>query len=186
MSDDSTGSGIGSLANDRVSPSVIAGGTVSGDPHAPALVTSGTRATGAASQDAFRAARVPPGTPKVEPKVRQRCHALLSACLEDLDRAIDQEAEFFLRNNALEEVKYSLAKLWEVRSQREEQFAEVINLLQGLFVERDVEQFTHDQLACLRSAFERLRQESVYDDDFINAVTIDLLNGGLDVFRGIE
>jgi len=118
--------------------------------------------------------------------VRHRCLALFVACIDNLDRALDQEREFFLRNNALEQLKESLADLWDIRSKREEPFAEVINVLQGVFIERNVEDFTHDQLICLRSAFVKLCEQTVYDDESINAITVELLNGGLDVFRGIE
>ncbi len=185
MSSDSTGSGIASPKNGHVSQGVVAGGTVSGDAYAPTLETSGTRSTGAASRPTSRTSKSLQRGPAVLPKVRHRCHALLVACIDSLDRAVDYEADFFLRNNAIEQLKDSLADLWEMRSKREEQFAEVINILQGVFVDRNVEEFTTDQLACLRSAFDRLRQGSVYDDDSINAMTIGLLNGGLDVFRGI-
>ena len=82
-------------------------------------------------------------------------------------------------------MKNSLAGLWKMRATREEQFGEVVNLLQGLFLGRDVEEFTHDQLTCLQSVFDKLFQEATYDDDFVNAITIELLGVGLDVFRGI-
>ena len=106
--------------------------------------------------------------------------------MDNLNRALDHDTDFFLRNNAIEHLKDSLADLWEIRSKREEQFAEAINMLQGVFAERTVEEFTSDQLSCLRSVFDKLCQDSVYDDDAINAITLELLNGGLDVFRGIE
>ena len=186
MRDDSTSSGIASPANGRVNQGVIAGKPASGDAYAPTLVTSGTRATGAASRHALRTRRSLPRIPAVSAKVRHRCHALLAACIDNLNRAVDHDADFFLRNNALEQLKDSLVDLWEIRSDREEQFAEVVNVLQGVFAERNVEDFAHDQLVCLRSVFHRLWQEPVYDDDCINAITTELLNGALDVFRGIE
>jgi len=186
MSDNSTSSSIAPPPNGDANQRVVAGRPVSGDPYAPDLVTSGTRATGAPSRPATRAGRSLPHTSTTLPKVRHRCHAVLTACIDNLDRALDNGADFFLRNNALEQLKDLLADLWEVRSKREEQFAEVVNILQGVFVERTVEEFTTDQLTCVRSAFEKLCQESVYDDASVNAITIELLNGGLDVFRGIE
>ena len=83
-------------------------------------------------------------------------------------------------------MKDSLSELWKVRSQREEQFAELMNLLQGAFVQRNVEDFTAEQLRCFRSVFARLRDEATYDDEFANAITVELINGGIDAFRGIE
>ena len=117
---------------------------------------------------------------------KHACYALFSACIDNLDRALEHDEDFFLRNNAIEQLKDTLSELWKVRSQREEQFGELINVLQGTFTQRNVEEFTAEQLDCLRSAFGRLRDEPVYDDDFANAITVELLNGGIDAFRGIE
>jgi len=186
MRNESTGSDIASPANGRVNQGVVVGSPVSGDAYTPGLETSGTRATGATSPPAFRAGGSLPRASQVPPKVTHRCRAIFEACIDNLTRALDHEMDFFLRNNAVEQLKDSLGKLWEIRSKREEQFAEVVNMLQGVFAERTVEEFTSDQLACLRSVFSKLCQESVYDDDSINAITLKLLNGGLDVFRGIE
>jgi len=186
MSNDSTASEIAMPPNGRVSQGVVAGGVVSGDTYAPTLVTSGTRSTGATSRPAVRAERPPKTTSVVLPKVRHRCHALLTACIGNLDRALENDADFFLRNNALEQLRDSLAELWEIRSKREEQFGELVNIFQGLLVKRNVQEFTCDQLVCLRSVLEKARQEATYDDEFTNAMTIALLNGGLDVFRAIE
>ncbi len=83
-------------------------------------------------------------------------------------------------------MKDALADLWKIRAKREQQFAEVVNILQIVFTERNVEDFTSDQLLCLRSVFGKLRDESAYDDEFTNTITSELLSGGLDVFRGIE
>jgi hypothetical protein len=122
----------------------------------------------------------------VLPKVKHACYALFSACVDDLDRALDHQGEFFLRNNALEQLKDTLSELWNARSQREEPFAEIVNMLQGVFEQRTVEDFTTAELACLRSVFVRLRDESIYDDDFANDMTVELLNGGVDAFRELE
>jgi len=110
----------------------------------------------------------------------------LTACIDNLDRAVDHDEDFFIRNNSVEQLKDALHELWKVRSQREEQFGEVVNLLQGILAGRSVEDFTSDHLVCMRSAFCQLREETAYDDDFANAITVELLNGGLDVFRGID
>lgn len=186
MRNDSTGSDIASPRNGRANRSVVVSGSVSGDAYAPTLVTSGRRATGSTSLPGLRAGGSLPRTASVPPKVTHRCHAILESCIDNLNRALDHDMDFFLRNNAIEHLKDSLADLWSIRSKREEQFAEAINMLQGVFAERTVEEFTNDQLSCLRSVFDKLCKRSVYDDDSVNAITLELLNGGLDVFRGIE
>ncbi|GEM_PF-5882005 len=196
MNDESTGSGsivpASAWKTDNLQRSssrpltlVTDGVAVSGDAYAPTLVTAGTRSTGATSPPAARRRALPPGA-TISPKAKHAGRAILSACVDDLSRAIDDQEESIARNNALEQLKGKLSDLWKLRAEREESFAEVINMLQGLFLKRRVEDFSNEQLVCLRFSFEQLCQESVIDDEIANSLTIRLLNGGLDVFREIE
>ena len=186
MSDDSTGSGSTGIVARSNGPSIVEGVSVSGDAYTATLATSGTRSTGAAESPVPRGRPPSPQVPKVLPKVKHKCYALFSTCIDNLDRAIDSDENVFLRYNAIEQVKDTLSELWKVRLQREEQFGELINVLQGAFAQRTVEDFTAEQLDCLRVGFRRLREEPVYDDSFANAVTLELLSGGIDAFRAIE
>lgn len=170
----------------RNGPSVVAGGSVSGDAYTSTLATSGNRSTGAPDPTFSCGTRSASRVPKVLPKAKHACYALFSACVDNLDRALDHDEDFFLRNNALEQLKDTLSELWGIRSQREEPFAEIVNMLQGIFAQRTVEDFTTDELVCLRSVFMRIRDESAYDDNFANEITVELLNGGIDAFRELE
>jgi hypothetical protein len=100
--------------------------------------------------------------------------------------AIENDREFFIRNNELEQVKDGLADLWTLRSGREPAFAEVVNMLQCVFANRNVEDFTSAQMAVLRDVFLRLCAESVVDDDFVNSISFELLRGDVDIFRELE
>jgi len=164
----------------------VSGGGVSGDTYASSLVTAGTRSTGAMPLQPTRGKRTPSKSFEVIPKVKHTCSALFATCLDNLDLALDHNEGFFLRSNAIEQVKDTLSELWNVRSQREEPFREVINMLQGIFAQRTVNDFTTDKLNCLRSAFKRLHENPVYDDATANEITVKLLNGGIDVFRELE
>ena len=186
MSDNSIGSESTAAIAQRNDPRVVAGGSVSGDAHTSTLATSGNRSTGAAELPVSRGKRTASRSPRVLPKAKHASYALLSACIDNLDRARDHQEEFFLRNNALEQLKDTLSELWSLRSQREEPFAEIVNMLQAIFAQRTVENFTADDLTCLRSVFFRLREESVYSDVFANEITVELLNGGIDAFRELE
>jgi len=118
--------------------------------------------------------------------VKHACYAVFTACIDNLERAVDHGEDFFIRTNSVEQLEDALHELWRVRSQREEQFGEIVNLLQGIFAGRKAEDFSTDQLVCIRSVFGQLREQTAYDDEFANAITLELLNGGLDVFRGID
>lgn len=152
---------------------------------APGLLTSGRQATGGDSRG-FTSAKQAQRRKEVLPKVRHAVRALYATCLDCLDRAESQSDNFFARNAALEQLRDSLAQLWEMRRSHEEQFAEVINMLQCLFADRRVEDFQDQHLAAMRSVFERLRTEYAVDDQLANDLTRILLQGGLDVFREIE
>src|SRR4051812_40584792 len=71
-------------------------GTTSGEPFAPGLLTSGSRATG-------RDPREPTGVKharrhkEVLPKVRHAVRALYATCLDCLERAESQDDNFFAR-----------------------------------------------------------------------------------------
>ncbi len=164
---------------------IARGASVSGDPYSPALETSGTRATG--SPVAPPPPRVGKRAPAVAvaPRIKHRVRALFESCIENLDQASDNLADFYLRNNCLERVRDGLADLWSVRSKREGQFSEMINMLQGVFIGRPVEEFTDGQIESLRSVFVKLRDEPVFDDEMANEVTADLLKDGVDVFRAL-
>ena len=170
-------------ATERDRHRIAVGASVSGEPYSPTLETSGTRATGApTAPSSARVSKRASGL-SVAPRIRHRINAFFECCIKDLDLASDNSAHFFLRNNCLARVRDSLADLWSVRSKREEQFSEVINMLQCVFVGRPVEEFVDTQIDAIRCVFVRLRDEPVFDDEMANEVTADLLKGGVDVFR---
>ena len=118
--------------------------------------------------------------------VTQACHALFAAGVDYLDRAVDQNEEFFPRDKALEQLRGILAELWSKRIEREEAFAEIVNMLQAVFVQRRVEDFSAEQLGTLRIVFAKLCDTTSFDDDFANTLTFELMNGGIDAFREFE
>lgn len=167
-------------------PSAVMVGSASGEKYTPTLSTSGTLSTGSPRQTAQRGRPRTPSTPHVHPKFRHASRALFVSCVDSLDRAIDNSVDFFLRNNSLEQLKDTLSDLWSMRAYREESFAELVNMLQGVLLDTDVESFTNEQLYVIRDTFRKISQEDSFDDDFANAVTSDLLKGGVDVFREID
>lgn len=186
MSDNPIGSESTADIAERVVPYVVSSGSVSGDAYASTLTTSGNRSTGSAELSTPAGPRNRSSVAKPTSKAKHKCYALFSACVDDLARALDHRDDFFLRNNALEQLKDTLSRLWSVRSEREEAFKEIVNLLQGVFAMRSVEDFAAEKLVCLKRVFEQIRDETVFDDDFANEVTVELLKGGIDVFREIE
>ncbi|MCR9234433.1 MAG: hypothetical protein NXI29_25825 [bacterium] len=188
MQDDSTGSELFPIIDTSNADSIVirSSGSVSGEAYAPSLITSRNRSTGSNTDSTFRDIKQYTKTTKIQPRLKHKCFAQLSACVDNLNRAIDHEEEFYVRNNALEQLRKTLADLWEFRSNREENFAAIINMLQGIFEKKEVEFFTKDNLSCLLKVFERIRDEVNYDDEFLGDITIALFNGGIDAFEEIR
>lgn len=188
MSGTATGDdlGIGTSQTRRAPSPSIHVDSPSGDAYSPTLATAGTLSTGAATPPTmpYRSPAVAPS--RVRPKHRHIARAIFQSCADNTRRAIDNKADFFLRNNALAHVADSLSELWNMRSQREEAFAEVIQTLQMVFVDRTVEDFTPEQLAAIHAAFVKLGDPHTFDDDFANAICLSLMNGGIDVFRALD
>src|SRR5262245_57999139 len=100
---DSTGSGTmsGSRSQSATQYSTntatgrLAPNDVSGDARTPGLLTGGSNSTGSVStlKSSKRVHRV---QPLVLASVRHSCQAILSSCVEDLDRAIDNAEDFIL------------------------------------------------------------------------------------------
>jgi hypothetical protein len=159
-------------------------GAVSGDRHADSLLSDVT--TAAPSRNRPISNRRPTQLIQpITPAARHATKALMAACLEDLERAVDN-SELFDRNNAIEHFKGRLGLLWKMRKQREPSFAELINSLQLVFVNRSVENFSNSQLTCLKEAMRDVAAYDEYDDESVNSATVRLIEGGFDVFRGID
>ncbi len=187
MSEETSGWDIGGGQKQALQPSAVVVGTASGDKYTPTLSTAGTLSTGSAEQTAQRGRRTASSTPHVNPKHKHASRAMFVSCVESLDRAIDNSTDFFLRNNSLEQLKDTLSDLWTMRAHREENFAELVNMLQGVLLDMDVESLGDKQLHAIRTTFQRIAQEQeAFDDDFANAITLELLKGGVDVFREID
>jgi hypothetical protein len=186
--DNSTGSEIG-LQTPRPSPvGGVTSETVSGDRYAPGLITSGSKSTGASESTFESNKRRPSQQPKLTPQTKQRCYALFSACIDSLNRALDNDAatSIVLRSTSIGQFRDTMAELWQLRAAREEQFAELINMIEGLIVERRAEDVTDDELTALRTACEQMRDEPTFSDAFANDVTVELLKSGAHVFREMD
>ena len=164
----------------------IVSGHSSGEHYTTAIETSGSRATGSSYRSAGRVRRPAVKRTRVSPLARQTCNTMLSAITDDLQRAVDNKDDVVLKSNAIEHSKERLVRLWSIRSQRETQFAELINTLQLSFAELDSETLSDDTLSCFLYLFERLRDNPTYDDAFVNEMLTELLRNNIDVFRSID
>jgi len=85
---------------------------------------------------------------RVDAKVKHRIRAQLDTCLEGIERVLSNSGDAVLRYNSFDQLCGSLETLWSLRHSREEEFAELINMLQNVFFDRRETEFT-EQLSNL-------------------------------------
>ena len=119
-------------------------------------------------------------------RVRHKLRALVDSCLDGIDRVIDTVQEPILRANSYNQLKRSLAGLWQLRNWMTEDFGEIVNMIEMLLVEREATHFSELQFETIRSVLLQVRDAESFDEDFANKLTVELMRGGLDAFREIE
>lgn len=118
--------------------------------------------------------------------VRQTMRVLIRVCEQSLERLIDNADDPILRSNSFGQLKNRLHDLWDLRSEWDQPYAELVNMLEGLVSHRTAESFSIEQLETLRAVMWRIEATDDVDDQFNDAITMELIQGGLDVFREIE
>jgi hypothetical protein len=175
---------VGASGRSQVDLSV--GTMASGLAHIPGLATSGTRSTGSEEPRSPSSGKSSSSVPAIAPKVSQRHRVMFNAVLANVDRAIDTATDPVLKENALGQARDGLNDLWGERTTREEQFAQAVNIFQNILAGRGITCFSLEQLALLRTAIARCRDEVSIDDDSLTEMTLELLQGGIDVFRELD
>ena len=161
----------------------VTGRKVGSGGYSPTLQTSGTSKTGSPVPSRAADPKSRRSSHKVEPRVRQRCRLLFGSCVDHLNSALDTPDDHFIRYNALERLKDSFAELWDHRNDREREFAEVVNVLQGVIVEKDADNLSVSEIRAIRSACLRLHDEPVITRLVINDVALSLMEDGINVFH---
>jgi hypothetical protein len=112
----------------------------------------------------------------------QRSNALLLKCVETLDGAIG-DTDAILRATSVAQFKDHLTRLWQMRGEREAEFAEFVNMLQMLLCTTESPDGLDDnQLAAIVSVLHIAHDAEEFDDQLNNDLTTRLIQGGLRVF----
>lgn len=148
-------------------------------------IVSSSLASGETGAQARRRPTPQLETPRPNARTLHRTRAMFSKCIDDLTNAIG-DGDIVERENSLAQFKETLGLLWDCNEGREEQYSEAVNMLQCLFEEVDANAYSTVQLELLIGCIARLRDESPIDDDLVNEIVSDLLEGGFDVFRELD
>lgn len=145
------------------------------------ITTSGRQATGASSDHTADESERAPEYQQIPRHVVHRASLHLRRCAEDVDRAIG-ETDFIRRVNALASAKSRLDSLWNMRTERESEFAEFINMIRIQFAVRgEDEGFTDEELKAMHNAMLTAMDAGEFDDELNDRLTEDLIRSGLDV-----
>jgi hypothetical protein len=83
-------------------------------------------------------------------------------------------------------LKRSLDELWTIRRDREERWADLLNLLQGALAREEFERFSAEQCLAIKEVLaDHLRPWTVDDDDIRTSLRI-MRRAGLDPWRPIS
>ena len=151
----------------------------SGDERTNSLVASGDIETGGnGTMQAFqRGKQAPLGS-------SANIALVLKSCREAVERALESRDDLIDRANALNDLRDALQDLWRYHEQREEQFADLINHLQGLLI--DVEDLPMEQIEAIGQVIEKASYASCLTDPDLREYTRILMRAGCDVFREIR
>jgi hypothetical protein len=186
---DSTGGNI-SLGHDVAAEIPLVRGSFSGGPKAPGIETPGTRLTGENVRDLKGPVSLDRSTSRrsVSERTLRRRRIQLKACLEELERARTNAEDVILRSNAMDDARRYLEVLWEQVKDNPDSapFEEMINILQIALCPEELEVLTVSQMDALRSVLTKMHEDPDLNDQTANDLTQELMEGGIDVFRGIE
>jgi hypothetical protein len=162
---------------------------VSGEGHSDLLLTSRHDATGTAAapqettKSSYGALRTQARVPVVN---LQKVFPHLQSALEALASAIEWESDMAAKANAVSQFHVAFDSLWELRHVREEEFGEMVEVIQGILLAREPESISRSELECIRAVVTRLADEPRLDAATANELTGLMIRGGLDVFRELR
>ena len=164
-------------------------GSVSGDRWVEGIETAGSRSTGESTRRPTGAAtRNHHASPRRVPqKAIQRRRLYLQQCLEELERAQNNNGDPILTSNSLAQVRDHLQTLWDMLDgdSQSEAFEEMVNVLQIAFCDEGLDAITPNQSDAIKSVLVKLHNDPDVDDQLANELTQELIRGGVDVFREI-
>jgi len=157
----------------------------SGAGHARNLVSSGK--TGGGDHLSSRiAAPAEVGGKRVPTDSAKTTRLLFDSCLQAVESAIDSEGDKIEQGNAFFTLLDGLGNLWELREGQENQFAQLINLLQTLLLRTERENYDAEQMDSIRRVLKAASfRRPITDQDIAEYVSI-LSRGGCDVFRALR
>lgn len=155
-----------------------------GEAYAEALRSSGTLSTG---KEAL--ARVPAAARRravSRERYAAKVQLALKTCVSAIDAALESRDSIIEKSNAINDVKDALARLWHARHNREEQFGDLVNHLQGVLMGVDSEEMPFEHIEALGQVVRRASNVPVLTDSDLREFEKLLVSAGCDVFRELR
>ena len=177
-----TQTGTANQLSSGVALSFATSDNASGSGYSPVFVVGPGRPSGERTADEAETGS------RSKPQIQVTTHAIHRAnlCLKRAIESIDTilgETDIILRANALDQFRTQLRKLWEMRTDREPAFAEFVNMLEMVFLDTRIADFTDAAMSTVKEVLQIAYDEEDFDDELNNELTERLIRGDLDVFR---
>ena len=156
----------------------------SGERYAGALTSSGMLSTGeGARPQVFErpSEQRPVARVRFSPQIR----SAFEACVEATCRASESNGDVIQKANALNDLRDALARLWDQRGEREEQFGDLVGHLQGLLAGVKPEELPVPEIEAIRRVVRGAATCLVLTDADLRDLEEILIKAGCDVFREV-
>jgi len=175
------------LNNDELIRICLLKNDLSGTGHTGTLNSSGDLATGAIIEGYFpfnykENKRLNLKTSNINTKIQ----LTFKTCIEAVVEAIENYSDIISRENAIDDLRAGLLRLWEKRKEREKYFANLINTLNIILLKDEEEELNIDQLKGIKNVIkEASLLQYITKADIRDALKILHLSG-CDVYKGLR
>ncbi len=160
---------------------------LSGEKHINSLLSSGDLATTWDYAQKYSTSQEITHTTHLKSKPIQgsqiRIQKAFNVCIDAIERAIENKEDIIGKSNAINEIRISLEQLWQERKNKEDQFGDIINIIQGALHEEQADDITIKQLYAISKVLKNISNISqLTNSDHRDALKI-MDEGGSDIFK---
>lgn len=118
--------------------------------------------------------------------INTKIRLIFNSCIAAVDEAIENYSDFILRENAIDDLRQGLLRLWDIRNEREKYFSNFINTLNIILLRDEDDELTINHLNGIRRVLnEALLLQHITKADIRDTQKI-LQLAGCDVYKGLR
>lgn len=160
---------------------------LSGEKHINSIISSGDLATTWDYAQKYSTSQEITTTTQLKSKSIQgsqiRIQKTFNKCLDAIERSIENKDDIIGKANAINEIRDSLEQLWQERINREDQFGDIINIIQGVLHREQAENITIKHLLVISKVLKNISNISkLTNSDQRDALKM-MADVGVDIFK---